>query len=167
MLPLRRHEHTARGLSREVFAAGIDYSPGAAAWDPSTRTGVDTSAPWPTDLSGGACPPTLRQLIVSVRERLGFGPLGRQLSQRAFDAAPDNAQRNAEDPLTSAQQVDDLIVGRAFEYRNPVAHQCDLGQVFHAPGSEMIDCGADLLQGNSRVDQPLDYLQDQDVAKAV
>ena len=37
MLPLRRHEHTARGLSREVFAAGLDYSPGAAAWDPSTR----------------------------------------------------------------------------------------------------------------------------------
>ena len=157
---------------------------GATAVDPMLGRSVSArDSPALAVLAGARCcestTPDQPQLTARARRRcdssslagrgrvLDRGPLGRQLRQRALDVAPDAAEGDAEDALAAAQQVDHLVVGGALEDRDAVAHQGDLGQVLDPAGTQVLDRGPDLLQRDAGVDQPLDHLEDQDVAEAV
>ena len=95
------------------------------------------------------------------------GALTGQLGERTLDLAPDPADRDAEDALAALDQVDDLVGGGALVDAGAVAHQRDLGQVLDAALAQVADGGADVLQRDPGVQQPLDHLEHQDVAEAV
>src|SRR5665648_682907 len=118
--------------------------------------------------AGGPCPTAQRELIVARHERaVVVRPFRRQRGEGPLDLAPDPADRDAEDALAALHQVDDLIGGRALVDRRTVAHQGDLRQVLDAALAQVRHGGPDLLQRDTGVQQSLDDLQDQDVAKAV
>ena len=125
------------------------------------------SAAPPTDSADVAGSATLRSSSWDVCGLSSLGAFGRQLGKRSFDVAPDAAQGDTKHALAAAQQVDHLIVGGALEDRHAVAHQRHLGQILDAAGSQMLNGGTDLLQRDTRIDQPFDDLQDQDVAEAI
>ena len=95
------------------------------------------------------------------------GPLAGQLGERSLDLAPDAADRDAEDALAALQQVDDLVVAGALVDAGAVAHQRDPGQVVGAALAQVLHRGADLLQRDAGVQEPLDHLEQQDVAEGV
>ena len=64
-------------------------------------------------------------------------------------------------------QVDDLVGGGALVDAGAVAHQRDLRQVVDAALAQVGDGGADVLQRDAGVEQPLDDLEHEDVAEAV
>ena len=91
----------------------------------------------------------------------------RHLGQASLDLAPDAADRDAEDPLAALDQVDHLVGAGALVDRCAVAHHRDRGEVIGAAFAKVLHGDADLLQRHPGVEQPLDDLQDQDVAEAV
>ena len=84
-----------------------------------------------------------------------------------FDFAPDAANRDTEDTLTSLNQVDNLARGGAFVDGGTVTHQGDVREVVNATGTQMLDGGANLLQGYAGVEQSLHNLKHEHIAKAV
>src|SRR5215470_17961599 len=102
------------------------------------------------------------QLLPGLVSRLGW-----ELGERPVDLLPDPAERDPEHPLPARQQVHHLIGGGALVDADPVAHESEPGQVLSAAVTQMGDRGADLLQRDAGVEQPLDDLEHQDVAEAV
>src|SRR6202035_6126386 len=80
---------------------------------------------------------------------------------------PPPAERDAENSLAAREEFNDLIGRRALVHAHPVAHQRDLGEVLGPVIAQVLDSGTDLLQGDSRVEEPLDDLEHEDVAEAV
>src|ERR1700728_764357 len=121
--------------------------------------------------SAGLADPAAGQLI--GRSHGGYldlgrlGRLGRQLSQAALDFLPHSPERDAEYALAALEQVHDLVRRGAGIDADSVAHQGHLGQVGISALTEELHRGPDLLQRDPRVQQPLDYLEYQDVAEAV
>src|SRR5688500_3183331 len=111
-----------------------------------------------TPSRGGSCLTTLRKLVMGLARLISLGALSGQLGQRPFDVTPDAAQRDAEDSLATAEQIDHLIVGGALEDRHAITHQGDLSKVLDTAGTQMLDRGTNLLQRNAGIDQPLDHL---------
>src|SRR4051794_23324064 len=111
--------------------------------------------------AGDACRAASRELVLRVRG------LGVELDEAGLDLAEHLADGDAEDALAAAHEVDDLVVGGAEVDARAVAHQGRLGEVADAGLTELVDRGADLLQRDAGVEEPLDELEDQDVAEAV
>ena len=99
--------------------------------------------------------------------RVLVGAFAGQLGEGPLDLAPDPTEGNAEDALSTLQEVDDLVGRRALIDRGTVTHQGDPGEVLDAAFTQVGDCLPDLLQRDARVQQPLDDLEDQDVAEAI
>ena len=97
----------------------------------------------------------------------GVGRLRVEVDERRLHLAQHLADRDAEDALAAADEVDDLVVRRAQVDRCAVAHERGAGEIADAGCAELLDRGADLLQRDAGVEQALDELQDQDVAEAV
>src|SRR5215470_10598159 len=95
------------------------------------------------------------------------GGLRREVGERPVDLLPDPAERDPEHALPAGQQVHHLIGGGALVDAHPVAHEGEPGQVLGAAVTQMVDGGADLLQGDAGVEQALDDLEHEDVAEAV
>ncbi len=93
--------------------------------------------------------------------------LGVQLDEGGLDLAEDLADGDAEDALAAADEVDDLVVGGAQVDARAVAHERGLGEVVDARLAQLVDRGADLLEGDAGVEEALDELEDEDVAEAV
>src|SRR5438067_4715652 len=93
--------------------------------------------------------------------------LGRQVGQRALDLLERARDRDAEHSLPALQQVDDLLRGAALVHRGAVGDERDAGEVGDAAHAQGVDGLADVLQRDARVEQPLDHLQDDDVAERV
>src|SRR5690606_34584656 len=74
---------------------------------------------------------------------------------------------DAEDALPAADEVDDLVVRGAQIDGGSIAHQSGAGEVTDAGDTQLLDGGADLLQRDAGVQQPLDQLEDEDVTEAV
>src|SRR5262245_26901780 len=118
--------------------------------------------------SAGAASAAARcQLVARMLVVVPGGTFARQLGQRALDLAPDAPDGDAEHALAALQQVDDLVWRAAFVDAGAVAHERDAGQVVSAALTQMVDGGSDLLQGDARVEQSLDHLEQQDVAEGV
>src|SRR5690606_13479817 len=77
------------------------------------------------------------------------------------------ADCDAEDALSAADEVDDLVVRGAQVDTGSVAHERGTRKVVHPRLMELRDGGADLLQGDARVEQSLHELEHEDVAEAV
>jgi len=60
------------------------------------------------------------------------GRFGRQMRQRTLDLLERSPDRDAEHPLTTLQQIDDLLGRAALVHRCAVRDQGDAGQIFHA-----------------------------------
>src|SRR4051794_14227948 len=86
-----------------------------------------------------------------------------KLSKRPLDLAPDTTDGDAEDALSTLQQVDDLVVAGALVDRRAVAHQSDPGQVVGPALSQVTDRRPDLLEGDAGVEKTLDHLEQEDV----
>jgi hypothetical protein len=93
--------------------------------------------------------------------------LGWELYQRRLNFAPDPANGDPEDPLPTLNKINHFIGGRAFVDACPIAHQRDPTEVLDASVPKVLDGLPDLLEGYSRVQQPFDDLQYQDVAERV
>src|SRR5690242_11997005 len=76
--------------------------------------------------------------LVGGLARLLAGLLRGQLGELALDLAPDAADRDAEDTLATAEQVDDLVAGGALVDARAVAHQRHAGQVVGAAGTQVL-----------------------------
>src|SRR4051812_27368793 len=163
---LRRRD--GRRLSRAVSAATASYQ--LRRGDPTRNKTSSMPATTPrrgARSAGGAGPPASRELVGRARARLVGGTLAGELGERALDLAPDSADGDPEDALPALEQVDDLVVARALVDGRAVAHQGDPGEVVGAALAQVLHGGADLLQGDPGVEQPLDDLQEQDVAEGV
>src|SRR5450631_3809198 len=115
-----------------------------------------------------ACPSARRELVSGMSAGgVVLGAFTGKSGKRALDLAPHVAHRDTEDALAPLHQIDDLLGGGALVHAGPVAHQGDPGEVLDATLTQMADGDADLLQGDPAVQEPLDHLEDQDVAKAV
>src|SRR5699024_8244060 len=90
-----------------------------------------------------------------------------ELCQVVLHLAPHAPDRDPEDALYALDQVDLFVGGGAFVHARAVAHQGDLGQVVDAALTQVLGRGADLLQGDTGVQQALDHLEHEDVAEAV
>ena len=114
-------------------------------------------------------PPAARrgELVVGGSPRLRHGALRGQRRQRALDLAQHRADGDAEHRLTAPNQVDHLLAVGELVHARPVAHQRQGGQVLDAASPQMADGGADVLQRDAGVEQPLDHLEHEDVAEAV
>src|SRR5215469_781716 len=95
------------------------------------------------------------------------GGLGREIGERPVDLLPDPAERDPEHALPASQQVHHLGRGGALVDADAVAHEGEPGQVPGAAVPQVVDRGADLLQRDAGVEQPLDDLEHQDVAETV
>ena len=84
-----------------------------------------------------------------------------------FDFAPDAANRDTKDALASLNQVDNLARGGTFVDGGTVTHQGDVRKVVNAAGTQMLDGGANLLQGHAGVEQSLHNLEYEHIAEAV
>src|ERR1700690_3766889 len=104
---------------------------------------------------------------VAVDDQAVLGPDGGKLGQFARDFLPHPAECDPEDALAAREQVVDLVRGRALVDADAVAHERDLGQVVGAVIAQVLDRRPDLLQRDPRVEQPLDYLEHEDVAESV
>src|SRR5450830_1563369 len=114
----------------------------------------------------GAAPD--RELVVAVRhDAVLVRPLRRQLGESSFDLAPDPPHGDPEDPLAALDEGDDLIRGRALVHTRTVAHQGDLGEVLDSALAQVRDGRPDLLERDAGIQEPLDHLEDEDVAEAV
>src|SRR6476661_8557464 len=108
------------------------------------------------------------ELVVRVVERaFVVDSLAGQQGQLALDLAPHPSDGDAEDTLSTLDEVDDLVGGGALVDRGAVAHEGDLGEVLDAALAEVADGHADLLEGDPGVEQALDDLEDEDVAETV
>ena len=81
-----------------------------------------------------------------VRNGLLGGVFTRELCEASFDLPPDPADGNAEDALSALNEVDDFVRRGALVNAGAVAHQGDLGQVFHTAFAQVLNGGTDLLQ---------------------
>jgi hypothetical protein len=110
-------------------------------------------------------------LGVSAARCQFVGGVGRrravQLDEAGLDLSEDLAHGDAEDALTAAHEVDDLVVGGAEVDARPVGHERGLSQVADARLAQLVDGRADLLQRDARVEEALHELEDQDVAEPV
>ena len=97
----------------------------------------------------------------------GLGVLHGELGQGPLDLLPHPAHRDPEDPLAALDQVDDLVGAGALVDRGAVAHEGNSGQVLDAALVEGVDGHADLLERDAGVQEPLDDLEQQDVAEGV
>jgi hypothetical protein len=95
------------------------------------------------------------------------GILGRKRRKRPFDLTPHTADSNAEYPLTTANQVNDLIGAAALIDARAIAHQGDPCKIIALTTAQVINCRANVLQGNPGVNESLDNPQDQYVPEAV
>jgi hypothetical protein len=108
------------------------------------------------------------QLVVGVLVGVvGGGAFGGELGQAPLHLLPDAAERDPEDPLAALEEVHHLVGRGALVHAHAVAHQRDLRQVPDAPVAQVRHGRPDLLQGDPGVQQPLDDLEDEDVAEAV
>ena len=100
---------------------------------------------------------TLGQLILDhgILVRM----IDRQFGERALDLMPDTAHSDTENALASLNEIDDLVSAGALVYGCPIAHQRHRCQVFHAALMKRVDGGADLLQGDAGIEQPLHDLE--------
>src|SRR6478735_4921347 len=138
--------------------------PEAARFTGGLVGGTGGSEPGSAGLPGSAAG---GELVTGRRRRLLGGALGRQLGEGALDLAPHTADGDAEDALPALEQVDDLVVAGALVDRGAVAHQGHARQVVGAALTQVGGGGADLLQRDAGVEEPLDDLEDQDVAEGV
>src|SRR5689334_4061754 len=129
----------------------------------SRRTGV-TPARASAGLAGR---PPVRQLVGAVGDQAVLRADRGQLRELAGDLLPHAAERDAEDSLAAGEQVDDLVRRGALVDAHSVAHQRDLGEILGPVVTQVLDGGADLLQGNARVEKPFDDLEHEDVTEAV
>ena len=84
-----------------------------------------------------------------------------------FDFAPDAADSDTEDALTGLNQVNDLARGGAFVDGGAVTHEGEVREVVNAAGTQVLDGGANLLQGHAGVEQSLHNLEHEHVAEAI
>ena len=169
MLPLRRHPASSPvdspalpSQQRPGYPSGKTHE--LKRDNPTLPSQRGEHQPWSASDSGL---PTLGKLVVCVLARLCLGPFSRERRQRALDIPPDPTDSDPENALPAMEQVDHLVVRGALEHRDTVTHQRHLGQVVDTARPEVLDSGSDLLQRDPGVNQPLDHLEDQDVAKAV
>src|SRR6188508_47874 len=111
--------------------------------------------------SGGAGGAASGQLVH------GLGSLSLEVHERGLDLVQHLADGDAEDALSAADEVDDLVVRGAQVDRRAVAHERGARQIADAGCPELLDRGADLLQRDAGVEQALDELEHEDVAEAV
>src|SRR5215207_1660838 len=90
-----------------------------------------------------------------------------ELDECGLDLSEHLAHRDAEHPLASTDEVDDLVVGGAQVYARPIAHERGLSEVFDARLTQLGDGGADLVERDAGVEQALHELQHEDVAEPV
>src|SRR6478736_4236742 len=108
------------------------------------------------------------ELVVRVVVRgLVLDALAGQQGQLTLDLAPHASDGDAEDALSTLDEVDDLVGGRALVDGGAVAHEGDLGEVLDTALAQVADGDADLLEGDPGVEQALDDLEDEDVAETV
>jgi DNA ligase D-like protein (predicted ligase) len=111
--------------------------------------------------------PAVRQLVAAVRDQPVLGADRGHLGEFARHLLPHPAERDAEHPLAAREQVDDLVGRGALVHAHAVAHQRDLGEVLGPVVAQVLHGGADLLERDPGVEQPLDHLEHEDVAEAV
>src|SRR5690606_2220500 len=145
--------------------------PGPAPACDRTGAGRRPAAPVavPVPVSGGPVAPAgqLVRGVVPDQRLAGVDALAVQLGQRALDVPPDHADGDAEDALAALEQRVDLVGRGALVDRGSVAHQRHAFQVAEAALAQVLDGGADVLQGHTGVEEALDDLQHDDVAEAV
>ena len=110
---------------------------------------------------------TLSELVFHDYGAGFFGPLRWQLAQRSLYFPPHAAYGYTEDTLAALNEVDNFVVGRALVDGSSVGHEGDLGQVLHSVRLELRDCESNLLKRYARVQEALDDLEYQNVAKRV
>src|SRR5690606_5131153 len=121
----------------------------------------------PGGSTGVACGTAPGELVLDERCAVVLRAFGRELRELSLDLAPDAADRDTEHTLTTLDEVNDLVGGGALVDRGAVTHQRDLGEVVDTPLVQRGDRRADLLKRDAGVEQPLDDLEDEDVAEAV
>ena len=90
-----------------------------------------------------------------------------ELGQRALDLVPYASHGDAENALAALDEIDDLVGAGALVHGSAIAHQGDGGQVLHPSFMKGVDRCADLLEGDTGVEQSLDDLEQQNVAEGV
>src|SRR5688572_23736300 len=100
-------------------------------------------------VSDGLVPPPCQLVhrVVSDQGLPGVDALPVQLGQRALHVPPHHAHGDAEDALATLEQSVDLVGRGALVDRGAVAHQRHALQVAETALTQVLDRGADVLQG--------------------
>jgi hypothetical protein len=90
-----------------------------------------------------------------------------QCREAPFHFAPDAPYCDTKDALSALDKIDNFVGRGTFVNAGAVAHESDLREVFDAPFTEVFNSSAYLLEGNSRIQESLDYFENQDVTEPV
>ena len=113
--------------------------------------------------------PALRQFVGHAGRGnvLPVGVFGREGRQGSLDLPPHSAHGDSKHALASADEIDDFIGTAALINARAVAHQGDARKVLTFPRSKVIYRDANVLQGDTRINESLHDAKDQDVAETV